>query len=521
MQNTPDIPPDQALMRVEQAEALHSEIARLPERYRATVVLCDLEGLTQQEAASWLRCPIGTVAVRLKRARERLKGRLERRGLAPPSSLIFLAPRLALSTSLIESTVKGSMASGVVLVSVLSLAKGVQMTMTLAKWRAAAVGLLVALGLATTWSLAGALDGSKPDDPLPTERERATIRAATREVRDYEDFAGRVEIYHGTITWQLNGPLETIYFPEGGEVKVGTPLFEIDAKRQTTKAKEWLEGLEANQIKFKARLDRATEALRKLEQLRAEHPELVKQAEADLALKERQEAEQAVKVNASQIRAATSELRRFVSWTQVQATFDGKIDRPLVKVGDPIVAHQTILAKYEATDWRTVGFDVDELTYQKMNKGWGSIIMLGDDAVHVIPDNESHFPIRGRLEHPNTPRVLDPVTGKYRFQVTIRDRDRIVIPGMSARVHMEISRFHEAVLIPESAIATDGNQKRVYVLDDQNVVETRPVQVGQSHDGFRVIIDGLKPGERVVVEDLADLKSGMTIKSKVAPNSGR
>ena len=129
--------PEDSLLKVEEAEALHGEITRLPERYRAAVVLCDLEGLTHQEAATRLQCPSGTVAIRLKRARERLRDRLARRGLDPSAGLMALAlgsgTSSSLPSSLIESTVRASTAAGVASASVLSLAKGVQMTMTFAK----------------------------------------------------------------------------------------------------------------------------------------------------------------------------------------------------------------------------------------------------------------------------------------------------------------------------------------------------------------------------------------------------
>lgn len=68
---------------------LHAEIGRLPEIYRAPVVLCYLEGMTNEEAARALRCPVGTVKVRLMRARQRLRSRLERRGMAPALLLLF------------------------------------------------------------------------------------------------------------------------------------------------------------------------------------------------------------------------------------------------------------------------------------------------------------------------------------------------------------------------------------------------------------------------------------------------
>ena len=202
MQPTDSGSPEHPLDRLEQTEALHGEIARLPDRYRGPVVLCDLEGLTQQEAATRLRCPPGTVAIRLKRARERLRARLSRRGLDPSAGVMALtlnpATLPSLSTSLVESTVRGSMAIGCASASVVSLAEGVQWTMTLAKWKTATAtaSLILALGLAATWGVSGNLP-PKPDEQ-PTQD--ATIpqvdvaRPVSREVHDYEDFTGRIEL---------------------------------------------------------------------------------------------------------------------------------------------------------------------------------------------------------------------------------------------------------------------------------------------------------------------------------------
>jgi RNA polymerase sigma factor (sigma-70 family) len=75
-------------IRCEELEVLHDEVARLPETYRAVVVLCELEGLTYREAALRLRCPVATVGVRLRRARQRLRLRLSWRGVAPTAALL-------------------------------------------------------------------------------------------------------------------------------------------------------------------------------------------------------------------------------------------------------------------------------------------------------------------------------------------------------------------------------------------------------------------------------------------------
>jgi RNA polymerase sigma factor (sigma-70 family) len=112
-----------AMMKVMAAESepsssesyweLHEEIARLPERYRQPVVLCYMEGLTTEEAASQIGVPMGTIHSRLSRARERLRGRLGRRGLPVPTLLFgtgkFSHSTVALSTVLLDRTVRASL----------------------------------------------------------------------------------------------------------------------------------------------------------------------------------------------------------------------------------------------------------------------------------------------------------------------------------------------------------------------------------------------------------------------------
>ena len=129
------------------ARVIDEELARLPSKYRAPVVLCYLEGLTHEEAARQLGWPLGSVKGRLSRARDLLKGRLSRRGLAP-GGLVALArgSRPPVSPSLLELTMRASMASraaGVVPASVSALAAGSLSTMMLNKLKVAGVAVLV------------------------------------------------------------------------------------------------------------------------------------------------------------------------------------------------------------------------------------------------------------------------------------------------------------------------------------------------------------------------------------------
>jgi zinc protease len=136
---------------------IDDELERLPERYRAPLVLCDLEGRTHEQAAAQLRCPVGTVKSRLSRGRERLRSRLARRGLAPSAGLLAatLAPETAsaVPAELIRLTIGAAtslaagkaVTAGVSSAGVAALVKGVIRSMALSQLKFAAAGALAAV----------------------------------------------------------------------------------------------------------------------------------------------------------------------------------------------------------------------------------------------------------------------------------------------------------------------------------------------------------------------------------------
>ncbi len=170
---------------------LDEEIARLAEPYRSAIVLCDLGGLTHEEAARDLRCPVGTVKSRLSRGRERLRGRLARRGLAPSGMAIgpALASRPTLPITLADATIRaaarfaesGALQAGMVPASAVVLAEGVLKAMTWSKLKlaaAAALSLTLTLGVAAT----GAGGPARPDEggekPPAAEARKSPDRAS-------------------------------------------------------------------------------------------------------------------------------------------------------------------------------------------------------------------------------------------------------------------------------------------------------------------------------------------------------
>jgi RNA polymerase sigma factor (sigma-70 family) len=158
---------------------LWDEVDRLPERFRLAVVLCYLEGLTHEQAAARLEWPVGTVRSRLARARQRLRGRLTKRGLAPSAAVLAAlgsrSDASSLPLSLVEPTGKAAMLiaardaaeAGLVSTSAAALTEGVLRTMFFAKLKSAALALLTAGTIAAGAGVYGYQAPAPPRRPPP------------------------------------------------------------------------------------------------------------------------------------------------------------------------------------------------------------------------------------------------------------------------------------------------------------------------------------------------------------------
>ena len=237
---------------------LHEELGRLPERLRAPLVLCYLEGLTHEQAAEHLGCPVGTVRSRLARGRERLGGRLARRGLAPSTGLLVacLSERLARAAPevLVDATVRAAVratagqvaTAGTVPAAVTALTEGVLKAMFLHKLKATAAALLAVGTLATGVAVGArqATDEPAPDNaPTPGRvvrsqglvfalKEETTIDALCAELEALLKKHGSVEVStlgDLGITVRINGvpqlqkarPLLEEVLKLGGPIRVG------------------------------------------------------------------------------------------------------------------------------------------------------------------------------------------------------------------------------------------------------------------------------------------------------------
>jgi RNA polymerase sigma factor (sigma-70 family) len=262
--------PDVVLICREEFEALHQEVSRLPERYRIPVVLCDLEGLTYQDAARRLGCPVGTIGVRLRRARERLRVRMTRRGLAPTASvLVALLGAEVVSarvpSTLIESTVAAAMgfaarnaaATELASTSVIAVTETVLRAMAASRIKLA-MNLAVGVGIAATigWAVLfqqtsvavlpvttisqpaaeqpAPLNAALPEQPMPNNHARALEELAGRPAADgaIDLLAGGDEVKPAAKTSAdsaVPGPQEEVAIDEKPPFKKPVPETELAA----------------------------------------------------------------------------------------------------------------------------------------------------------------------------------------------------------------------------------------------------------------------------------------------------
>jgi RND family efflux transporter MFP subunit len=174
----------------------------------------------------------------------------------------------------------------------------------------------------------------------------------------------------------------------------------------------------------------------------------------------------------------------------------------------------TVLVTIVTTDPIYAYFDADERAFFKYRKAGAAPGDPGRKGA-ALPcelglDGEDGFPHKGRVDfHDNR---VDPVTATLRMRAVLENRDGALVPGAFARVRLPVERMESALLIPESAIGSEQTLKFVFVINAEQAVEARPVRLGRQEGTRRVVLSGLKPDDRVVVQGVMMLRPGVKVR---------
>ena len=162
-------------------------------------------------------------------------------------------------------------------------------------------------------------------------------------------------------------------------------------------------------------------------------------------------------------------------------------------------------------------FDVDEHTAlrvrQLVREGKSDSPRDGGFPVSLGLANEEGHPHKGTINFVDN--QVNPRTGTIRLRGVFPNKEEHLLPGFFGRVRLSIGRPHKALLVSDRALDTDQGQKILYVVNEKHEVVSRPVRLGALHDGLREITDGLKPGERVIVNGLQQVRPGLIVEPKL------
>jgi RND family efflux transporter MFP subunit len=205
-----------------------------------------------------------------------------------------------------------------------------------------------------------------------------------------------------------------------------------------------------------------------------------------------------------------------LNFTKVISPIDGRVSRAEVTRGNLVTGGSnggTLLSSVVSMDPIYLYFDADEqsfLRYTQMARS-GERPNSSDSGspVQVGLANEEGFPHAGTVDFVDN--QLNPQTGTIRARAVLHNKDGQFTPGLFARVQLLGSGEYSAILIEDRAVNTDQNQKYVFVLGANNQIEYRKVKLGRVIDGLRVVREGLKAGDVIVVNGAQRVHPGITV----------
>ena len=375
------------------------------------------------------------------------------------------------------------------------------------QFTAVARPLAAAMALAglAAFGLSGCEDATGKTAEAPAAGGPPISAAAVIEktITETQEFSGRLEaIEQVQIRPRVGGFITAINFKPGSQVKKGDTLFVIDARPYQA---------EANRAEAAAGSARAKAELAKLELTRAEKL-LADKAIAQREYDERASSLKQLDADARAAQAQYESAKLNLSYTQVTSPINGRVSKAEITLGN-LVDASAVLTSVVSLDQIYASFDGDEDTYLRV----GAAAHQGKPAtVKIGLANETGFPHEGKLEFVDN--QLDPRSGSVRMRATFTNTDGALVPGLFARVQLSGSTGAKpALLINDRAVSTDQDRKFVYVVGKDNKAEYRPVTLGPQIDGLRVVRDGLKAGEKIVVNGLQRVHPGAPITPTVVP----
>lgn len=365
------------------------------------------------------------------------------------------------------------------------------------------VVLAIALALAACGKSEAPAQGAGAPPPPP---EVGVITVQPGDVGLINELPGRLEASRvAQVRARAAGILQQRLFREGSEVKAGQRLFQIDPapyQAALQSARATLARAEANLGQARALAERYAPLVKEnaiSQQEYANAQAAQKQAEADVA--------------AGRAAVRTAEIN--LGYANVTAPIGGRIGRALVTEGALVgQGEATQLAVIQQIHPMYVNFTQSVGEVYRLRRAFegGQLKGTGKDVarVRVVLEDGSVYRLEGRLLFSDL--TVDSTTGQVSLRAEIPNPEGQLLPGLYVRVRIEQATASDAVLLPQQAVTRSAQGDTVMVVDGEGKVTTRNVTLGGEQNAQWVVLDGLKSGERVVVDGFQKMRPGAPVK---------
>jgi membrane fusion protein, multidrug efflux system len=365
--------------------------------------------------------------------------------------------------------------------------------------------LLVAHGLAGCDSKPAA--GSAPPPPSVT-----VARPLQKTITEWDEYTGRFTAVETVeVRARVSGFIDSIHFKDGDVVKQGDLLFIIDPRPYRIAVEQAKADLERARAKLDIAsldLERATPLVRN---------QTLTEREFDTRRSTQRDAAGAVASSDAVLKQASLNLE----WTEVRAPIAGRISDRRVDAGNLITGGQTgatLLTAIVSLDpiyFIFDGSEADFIRYLRLAAaGARPSSRDAQNPVSVRLADEQDYKHQGKMNFVDN--VVNSKTGTIRGRAVFDNKDGLLTPGFFGRLRL-FGGEHVALLVPDSAIASDQASKIVFTVADDGTVGTKRVELGPIVDGLRVVRSGLAETDRIVIEGLQRAHPGQ----KVTPESGK
>ena len=378
------------------------------------------------------------------------------------------------------------------------------------KWppRLVVIVLVVAIagaGLATgVFSRYTSDAGASTKSTAPAGLPVAVTRLETQTVTPFAEFSGRINaVDYAEIRPQVSGRITEIRFHDGEHVNAGDVLVVIDPRPYQAAVDKAQADLQTaiNNAKFaKAERDRGSQLVKS---------NYLSQETFD----QRTNADEVAKAAVQAAQAALESAQINLDYAYVKAPISGRVSRAEVTLGNLVGSPTTappVLTSIVSDNGVYADFEVDEQTYLNNVDNYGpSHEEQQKISVDVVVRNAKERVYHGHIY--SFDNRIDTSSGSIRARARFDNTDGGLIPGMFVSVRMGSGAIDDALMVPESAIGNDQSKRFVFVVGEGNKAEYRSVELGPQVDGNRVVLTGLKAGDRVITNHLQRLAPGAPV----------